>query len=407
MKKLILFTALLTIIGCGDSGERGIGGTDATADTGPEATAETTVDDAAAEVEETAEEVVQTVHPNACDAGQSCNNGACRSGVCVVDPPPGSVSHITDPVTNEATDQWPELGCVDQSAADPVQTETATLYGAVARFGKGRKTIGIHVDVLLMEGFDPSACEAERTEDDLEACYRSYGTPVGSTVSVAANPDTVPEECDWHDDCPLGYQCFDPNELGGTCEEQFGIYEISGVPLGTPLIIRSYATSNQAQWHDTWIYNVVLHADRVVDGRVQYDAQMVSEGQWILTTNSVGLPNIAPENGAVGGRIRDCHDGQRDSWPISEVRLGLANPGRSFVYFNNLEDDTVPLIDRETTDILGRFAALDVPTGWNRIAGAARVDGQVVTIGSVPVYVAPNSLSIVSWPGLQPYWRQR
>jgi hypothetical protein len=121
----------------------------------------------------------------------------------------------------------------------------------------------------------------------------------------------------------------------------------------------------------------------------------------------VGLPNIAPENGAIGGRIRDCHDAERDSWPIADVRLGLAAPGRSFVYFNNLEDDTVPLIDRETTDILGRFAALDVPAGWNRIAGAARVDGQVVTIGSVPVYVAPSSLSIISWPGALPYWRQR
>jgi hypothetical protein len=56
---------------------------------------------------------------------------------------------------------------------------------------------------------------------------------------------------------------------------------------------------------------------------------------------------------------------------------------------------------------LGRFAALDVPAGWNKLAGSARVDGQVESIGAIDVYVIPNSLSIVSGPGRQPYWRQQ
>jgi len=410
---IVLGSAMALLIcssGCGDGGTRGIGqadGTDASetisevdaTETAGDATVETTPDG-------TSDVTTPPVLPNACDAATTCSSGVCRSGVCVVDPPAAAVSHITNPSTNEESDQWPNLDCIDQTAAAPVQTGTATLYGAVARFGKGRKTIGIRVDVLLAEGFDPSVCNDEPTPDAKKACYRTRGTPIGSAVSVASTPANVPEECDKHEQCPLGYQCFDPNELGGSCEEQFGVYEIAGVPLDTPLIIRSYATTSESQWHDTWMYHVVLLAHQVVDGRVQYDAQMVSEGQWILTTNSVGLPAMSPDNGAIGGRVRDCQS-TRDSWPIGDVRLGLANPGRSIVYFNNLEDDTVPLIDRETTDILGRFAALDVPAGWNRIAGAARVDGQLVTVGGVPVYVAPNSLSIVSWPGTQPFWRQR
>lgn len=413
-KRAMVLVAMTELVACGDGGTRGVGrDTDATAtDTDAVDSSETT-DDATVgdDVADTAGDVADTSQPtalpNACDASRACTTGTCRSGVCVTDPPSAATSHLTDPTTNSETDGWPDLDCVDQSLTPPTQTTTATLYGAVARFGKGRKTIGIHVDVLLAAGFDPSACEAEDDEDAQKLCYRSYGTPIGSAVSVAATPASVPNECLIHEECPLGYQCFDPNDLGGTCEEQFGLYEIAGVPLETPLVIRSYATTSENQWHDTYLYNVILHADATTEGRVQYDAQMVSEGQWELTTNSVGLPDMAPDNGAVGGRVRDCDPGDRDSWPIADVRLALANPGRSIVYFNNLEDDTVPLIDRETTDILGRFAALDVPAGWNRIAGAARVDGQVVTIGGVPVYVAPNTLSIVSWPGTQPFWRQR
>lgn len=406
------------VLACGDDGPRGIGrdaadtdGADTSAPSDTGSPSDSAGGDAADALEDTAADTIApdttpAALPNACGEDRACTSGVCRSGVCVQDPPASAVSHITDPSVNEATQEWPELDCVDQSFMPPEATETATLYGAVARFGKGRKTIDIKVEVLLAEGFDPSACEEEPTATARRDCYRGYGTPIGSTLSKPATPETVPSDCLHHEDCPLGYQCFDPAELGGSCEEQFGLYELSGIPLDTPLVIRSYATTNEAQWHDTWMFNIILHADRVVDGRVQYDAQMVSEGQWILTTNSVGLPAMSPDNGAIGGRVRDCH-GARDSWPIGDVRLGLAAPGRSIVYFNDLEDDTVPLIDRETTDILGRFAALDVPPGWNRIAGAARVDGQLVTVGGVPVYVVPNALSIVSWPGTQPYWRQK
>ena len=420
MKNWFLVGAALPILissGCGPVDSRGVG-VDAAVETSSEV-GEVEVETAAPDGDigspdgetstpdaEVAQDTVAPALRNACDDADPCSSGVCRSGVCVIDPPSGAASHITDPVTNLASSDWPDLGCADQTFVAPAQTTTATLYGAVARFGKGRKTTGIHVSVMLAEGFDPSACNDLPTTDAIKTCYRNYGTPIGTNVSIAATPSSVPSECLTHEQCPLGYQCFDPSELGGACEEQFGLYEITNVPLDTPLIIRSYATTSEAQWHDTWMFNIVLHSERVVDGRVQYDAQMVSEGQWQLTTNTVGLPPMDVKNGAVGGRVRDCGDA-RDDWPVADVRLGLAAPGKSIVYFNNLEDDTVPLIDRETTDILGRFAALDVPAGWNRIAGAARVDGQVVTVGGAPVYVVPNSLSIVSWPGTEPYWRQR
>lgn len=375
--------------------------TDGTATTEPDGTSAT----------ETQAETTVDVGPlpNACDESRACGKGACRSGVCVEDPPANEVAHTTDPTTNSPTTQWPDLSCVDQTAAAPVQTTTATLHGAVARFGKGRETWGLRVDVLLGDGFDPSACQAKTDETEQRDCYRNAGTLVGTATSVQPAVDAVlPDVCTDHGQCPIGWQCDDPNELGGDCKREFGLYEVANVPLETPLILRAYDPADSGRWHDTWIFHVVLHASEVADGRVQYDAQMVSEGQWILTPNSVGMTaGIPPEHGVIGGRIRDCEAAGEDSWPISNVRLDLARKAAAIVYFNNLEDDTVPLIDRETTDIIGRFAALDVVPGWNMMAGSARVDGAVVSIGAEPVYVFPNALSIVSWPGSQPYWRQR
>lgn len=402
-----MFAAMgLVLSACGDDGERGIRtDTSDTADTAGDTTSDTSEGDTLADTNDTPAPL-----PNACGESRPCAQGACRSGVCVQDPPAGANAYLTDPVENLLTTDWPDLSCVDAAAeaAMPVETRTTTMYGAVSRFGKGRKTVDIKVEVLLAEGFDPSACEEEATATAKRTCYRNYGTPIASTLSVTPpTPSSLPESCTRHEECPLGYQCFDPAELGGDCEEQFGLYELAGVPLNTPLIIRSYATTNEAQWHDTWMFNVILDPAREVEGRTQYDAQMVSHGQWLLTSNSVGLPDMSPNNGAIGGRIRDCQGDRPYAWPISEVRLNLAQPGSGIVYFNNLEDDTVPLIDRQSTDILGRFAALDVPAGWNRMAGAARVDGQVVSVGSTAVYVIPNALSIVSWPGSQPYWRQQ
>lgn len=345
--------------------------------------------------------------PNGCDATHACQKGVCRSGVCVEDPPANEVSHTTDPTSNAPTTEWPDLSCADHTAEAPIQTQTATLHGAVSRFGKGRETYGVRVDVLLAGGFDPSACAAE-TDAAQVACYRAAGTQIGTATSAEPPADAVlPDVCTDHAECPLGWQCDDPNELGGVCKREFGLYEIPGVPLETPLILRAYVQNDTGRWHDTWIFHVVLHASEVVAGRVQYDAQMVSEGQWILTPNSVGMTSGIPlEHGVIGGRIRDCEAAGEDAWPIANVRLNLANKAVAIVYFNNLEDDTVPLIERETTDILGRFAALDVEPGWNIISGSARVESGVVSIGSAPVYVFPNALSIVSWPGSQPYWRQ-
>ena len=347
--------------------------------------------------------------PNACNTIEDCQEGqGCSEGVCVAFPPAGSNGTVTDPTTNIATDQSPDLSCLTEGHPSPAGPATATLYGAVTRFGAGLKTYDIEVSVFDASTFDPSICESEPTVSKRDTCYQEYGTPIESTMSVPVGPvQGLPEACSGHQDCPLGYRCIKA-DLDHTCLEQFGLFEIANVPTNTLLVIRSRATKVKTKWHDTYTFNVMLYADQVdADGRYHYDATMVSHGQWLLTPNTVGLGDIAPDNGVVGGRVRDCRVEPRDSWPISEVVLGLANPGKKFVFFNNLEDDTVPLVDRGMTNILGRFACLDVPPGWNVLAGYVNVDGEPVELGALSVYVFPSALSVLTWPGRQPHWSQQ
>ncbi len=346
---------------------------------------------------------------NECVEDAECLAGkGCSSGVCVALADGAAPSVITDPVDDVPTEESPNLSCVGQPNSTPAGPATATLYGAVTRFGSGLKTYDIRVQVFDATTFDPSECADVKEGAEQEECYEAYGTPIGEALSQKVQlTQELPESCAGHSECPIGYRCI-KNDLGNECLEQYGVFEIEGIPSNTPLVLRSTATKSKSKWHTTYSFNVFVFADQIDDeGRYRFDATMVSHGQWLLTPNTVGLGDVPPERGVLGGRIRDCRTDERDSWAIGSVKLGLASPPKKFVFFNELEDDTVPLDDRTETNILGRFAALDVEPGWNILSGYASIDSASVELGALPVYVFPNSLTVVSWPGRQPYWSQK
>jgi len=385
--------------------------------------------------------------PLACDDEVACDDGlTCRSGVCLGDPVDGEVGVLTDAtgLAPYPAEEPPNLSCVGEASAAPDGPPTATLYGAVTRFGSGLVTTEVQVEVFRAEDWDPSACEEVKGTEARVTCYREYGsaehadthglTPVGSTLSVRVEDMAEEQECEGHGDCPLGYECLE-GDLDDVCLEQFGLYSVAEVPTNTLLVIRAYATTNERKWHDVYTFGAYLYADQLdATGRYHYDVTMVSTGQWELTANIAGIGDIPEENGALGGRVRDCRvvgvcgsdagvtgeactldsdcaagescDGGRASWPIGGATIGLAEPAAAVVYFNNLEDDTVPLDFRTTTNVLGRYAALDIPAGWNQVAGVVRLEDEVVSVGGASVYIVPGALSVVGWPGLQPHWKQ-
>jgi hypothetical protein len=343
----------------------------------------------------------------ACSDLEPCSDGGhCVDTVCVPVITDAPEATITEPPENKPTSLSPNLGCVGSDDTIVEGPSTANLYGVVSRFGGGLKTYDIEVDVFLAADWDPSECE-EGPESSWADCYRNYGSPIGTGASFPAGDVTVPDFCAGHTECPLGYECIEV-DLDDLCDEQFGLYKIDDLPTNTELVLRARATKFESKWHDTYVFGVVLHADQVDDsGRVHYDATMVSHAQWLMTPNTVGLDDVPETRGVIGGRVRDCRvAGERAGWPIAEVSLGLSKPAEGLVYFNSLEDDTVPLDNRVTTNIVGRFAALDVAPGWNVLAGVAQIGGETVSVGSIDVYVVPNALSIVSFPGTLPHWKQ-
>ena len=125
-----------------------------------------------------------TGQPLACDEETSCAEGlACRSGVCLADPVDSEVAILTDPtgLAPHPADTAPNLGCVgDLIAASDVtaasdEPETATVYGAVTRFGSGLVTTNVMVEVCLAEAWDPTSCESVEGDDQGPFLLRGIG----------------------------------------------------------------------------------------------------------------------------------------------------------------------------------------------------------------------------------------
>jgi hypothetical protein len=223
-------------------------------------------------------------------------------------------------------------------------------------------------------------------------------------AAVAAD---IPEQCEKHRDCPAGYECIEV-DVEYHCVPQFGLFEIANVPTNTLLVIRARnAPSNakfDSKWKDTYVGGVYLYADRVSeDGRYNYNALMVSDSQWNTVPNTLFVKGgVKANNGVIGGRLRDCRTDARDSFTLGEATVQLQSPGNGVTgFFNDDEEDTVPIHNSKGTDIFGRFAIVDIPAGANRIAGAILSGGAVQSLGAEDIYVVPDSLFIVSFPGKQ------
>lgn len=340
------------------------------------------------------------------NVGQMCGLVAGQTGgLCVRKPTVEST--ITDPATEENTTEKPNLACVDQAYPAPTGNKVK-VYGFLDRFGSGGITVDMTIRIFDASKFNPGRCAGMAPAEAL-ACYEEVATDkasiLGETVSTRV-PDTSAEgkTCEETSECPLGFECIKVSGFFG-CYEQYGLYEIDGIPTNTPLVVMTAASEDEKDsWHRTFLFNVILLDDFAKDGAYRYDPTIVSEGQWKTVPNPFGT-EIAPGNGAIGGRIRDCAiagaTGRR-SWHIAEATVGFGTTPSKIGYFNAEEEDTLPVPERSATNILGRYVGLDVVPGPNWLEGTILLGGKVVSLGSHPLYVFPSSLSVVSFPGVVP-----
>ncbi len=375
-----------------------------------------------------------------CDDKKPCATGKmCVDGVCAPEPSANAKTTLSDPSKDHTEAAEPlDLSCVGADLATTLKglptDKTVTVWGRVDRFGGGGITSAVEVAIFRAADFHPEACAGIDDPADAQACFgdaSKVGKPLATAVSVdplgakAAGLDVESakqddEECDlgMHLQCPSGFVC---DKVSGfpKCVAGHGVYAIEGVPLNTPLIFRSRAVDpkNANGWHDSYTWNVVL-LEVALDAKgkatqpskylnketIRFNPTIVGEGQWQLVPTTIGIVGgIYEGDGVIGGRVRDCGTSKRRSWPVSEAQVGLGVAPEGLSYFNDSELDPVPAKSAVSTDIIGRYAAVGVPAGPNRVAATGRVAGKVVSLGSADVVVIPNALVIVSFPGLTPH----
>ena len=335
---------------------------------------------------------------------QSCNTIEGEDGLCVAKPKVETT--ISDPFEEESTDKLPDLSCVGQAWPAPTGKKVR-LHGIVDRFGSGPVTTDITIKVFDAAKFHPEKCLGMGPADTL-ACYQEIyddkDSLLGTAVSTPVDKGAESDDCQETKDCPLGYECNDTTGFLA-CHEQFGLYEIKDMPTNTPVVVMTQPSEDEMDsWHRTFLFHVVFLEEFAQGDDYRYDPTIVGDGQWKTVPNPFNT-QIKAGNGAIGGRVRDCAtagDAGRASWYIYEATVGFGNEPSKIGYFNELEEDTLPVPSRSATNILGRYAGLDVVPGPNVITGTVLQDGKLVSLGSYPIYVFPSGLSIVSFPGAVP-----
>ncbi|MCO4764511.1 MAG: hypothetical protein KC502_23580 [Myxococcales bacterium] len=377
-----------------------------------------------------------------CETDAKCKSvESCIEGVCVPNPGKDDKTQLGDPTEdNGPTSEAINLECVGKDLDEVIGSlpkgKKATMWGRVDRFGGGPVTTDVEVAIFLAADFHPENCAGIEDPADSQACFASdkVGKPFATVISLdpdavakkgwdVTRPKKADEECNKgkHLECPHGYVC---DKIDGfpKCGKGHGVFAVDDIPLNTRLVVRTRASKadDPAGWHDTYTYNVVLFSTHMdvkgagtqptgYEGKdtVLYNPTIVGEGQWQLVPSTIGIVGgIYEGDGVIGGRIRDCGTKDRRSWPITDARVGIGHPPEGMSYFNDSELDPVPNKSRVTTNIVGRYAAVGVPPGPNRVAVRGKIAGKATTLGVQDVYVIPNALVIASLPGYIPHWNK-
>ncbi len=208
------------------------------------------------------------------------------------------------------------------------------------------------------------------------------GDPVGEGVVTPTTCENVGESSEV-DDCDMRWECS---------------YSYPNVPSETELAVKTENADGAGLWAPLIQYNVYIPTSEIVDGKWQHDARALAEPDYgVIPMTAIGSP-ITPGHGAVAGEVHDCGD----------VRLtnAVADIDQSRVittYFSSNEDNPLPDQAADGTSVLGLYAALDVPEGPVWVAAGGLLDGKFVSLGRHRVWVYPDTVTTVTFKGLQPY----
>jgi hypothetical protein len=394
-------------------------------------------------------------------AAQRCINNVCL--ISAADPAALAEEDQFLPLTD-----LPNVDCYGDDAtffAPGAGDATAKLRGNVQRFGSGSQPINLCVshynETLLLPFLYFSECRGLEADDEaafiacfqLDACRcdNAFGAtpPSEATEMVAAaeaaltNAGAADTIIDSLEKCYafIG-NCTQITDAGikAACEQRLvdnaladgpstliyshtisvadpadptsdeeAYYETAvELPTNTRMAIK--VSGRESRWRDTWEYGLFTPADlKNAEGFIRLGANTVSDGAWRTIPPAVGLAGgIDDTHGAIAGTIRDCGDPNRANpgpQRIVNATVGISFDGDSKLsYFNGNPNDTLPLPGRAATNSDGTYAAIDLPSGPNRVSPiicrpgtTCSSDADFVNAGTRNLFQTPKSIVITSF----------
>jgi hypothetical protein len=206
----------------------------------------------------------------------------------------------------------------------------------------------------------------------------ALGAPAGTALTTASECKTNGVATDISD-CGTRYECT---------------YIYGNVPTEKELVVKTSGPN----WSDLYDYNIYIPTAEVVNGEWKRNLRALAADDYnAIAQSAIGGP-ISAGNGALAGEVHDCGDVR-----LENAVVAIDRPKKILTYFSSNEADPIPKLDATGTSILGLYAALDVAPGPVTVAAVGKVSGKVTTLGHYRARVFPNSVSIVTFRGVEPF----
>lgn len=285
-------------------------------------------------------------------------------GVALVDPP-AELARSTNVVEYSGKGP-PDVSCFEAGnyPAAPGTPQDVTVEGFARIFSSGCDSHDLKISFFKVQ---PDG---------------QLGEAVGTAVVTDATCVDVGESS-MADNCDTRWECS---------------YSYTGVPTETELAIRTENGPNGGIWAPLVQYNIYIPNAEVAAGKWTHDVRALAEPDYsVIPQTAIGSP-IAPGNGAVAGEVHDCGDVRLTNAVVDVDAARVIT-----TYFTSDEDSPLPDQAARGTSVLGLYAALDVAPGPVTVSAGGMVNGEFVTLGQHRVWVYPDTVTSVTFKGLQPY----
>ncbi|MEZ4294952.1 MAG: hypothetical protein R3B70_08235 [Polyangiaceae bacterium] len=229
-------------------------------------------------------------------------------------------------------------------------------------------------------------CQSNKLNIEVHKVKRTGGADDGEVGELIGTPVITADDCTI-DGTPSDEENCDPARY--ECA-----FEYPGVPTETELVIKTSGT----QWTALYDYNIFIRNSEVSNGVWEHDVRALATDDYaLISQTAIGAP-ITTGHGAIAGEIHDCGDVR-----LINALVDVNVQRKVLTYFGDDEAHPLPNLSGKATSSLGLYSAIDVNPGQASIsaAGIAK-DGTLRGIGFLRIHVYPDSVSTVTFRGMNP-----